>query len=188
MLGFSTICKQKRSTHSPISLILELSRNKKRERRSVQMNNNIKIPGLEGVIIKKVEQFEERVAIYVELPVQTHKCSVCGEETRKVHDYRTQKIKHLKWFERLSYIFYRKRRYKCGECGKRFYEKNSIVERYKRFSKERNQAVNIRSVKTKTFKEMGQQYGASTSTIIRQFDEMGKKRTKRFPATPTCNR
>lgn len=138
------------------------------------MNNNIIIPGLEDVIIKKTDQFEDRIAIYVEMPVKTHKCPKCGEKTRKIHDYRIQKIKHLKWFERLCYIFYRKRRYKCEACGKRFYERNTIVERYKRFSKEWNQAVNLRCIKAKTFKEMGQQFGASTSTIIRRFDEMAK--------------
>lgn len=99
------------------------------------MNNTIKIPGLEDVIITKVEEFEDRIAIFVEMKVQTHICPKCGKKTRKIHDYRVQKIKHLKWFERLSYIFYRKRRYRCDACGKRFYEKNTIVDRYQRFSK-----------------------------------------------------
>lgn len=84
------------------------------------MNNNIKIPGLEEAIVKNIDYFEDRISIHVEFPIKTHKCTDCGERTRRVHDYRIQKIKHLKWFERLCYIFYRKRRYKCGECGKRF--------------------------------------------------------------------
>lgn len=124
---------------------------------------NLKIPGLEDVTIIKIEQLEDRIAIYVEMPVKLHKCPKCSEKTRKIHDYRIQKIKHLKWFERLCYIFYRKRRYKCEACGKSFYEKNTIVERYKRFSKEWNQAVHLHCIKAKTFKEMGQQFGASTS-------------------------
>lgn len=148
------------------------------------MNNNIKIPGFEGVIVKKIDRFEDRIAIYIELPVKIHKCPDCGEETRKIHDYRVQKIKHLKWFERLCYIFYRKRRYKCGACGKSFYEKNSIVDRYKRFSKEWNQAVRLRIVKAKTFKEIGQQFGASTSTIIRRFDEMAKRELEDIQQLP----
>ena len=141
------------------------------------MNNIIKIPGLEDTIIKKVEQYEDNITIHVEMPVKLHKCPKCDARTRKIHDYRTQKIRHLKWFERPCLIFYRKRRYKC-ECGKRFYEKNSLVDRYKRFSREWNQAINIRSIKSKTFKEIGQQYGASTSTIIRRFDEIAKKELK----------
>lgn len=81
-----------------------------------------------------------------------------------------QKIKHLKWFERLCYIFYNKRRYRSDACEKRFPEKNNFVERYKRFTKEWNQAVNVRSVQAKTFKELAQKYGTSISTVIRRFD------------------
>ena len=148
------------------------------------MNNTIKIPGLEDVIITKVEEFEDRIAIFVEMEVQTHICPKCGKKTRKIHDYRVQKIKHLKWFERLSYIFYRKRRYRCDACGKRFYEKNTIVDRYQRFSKEWNRAVNIRSVRAKTFKEISQQFGASPSTIIRRFDELAEKELKDVEELP----
>ncbi|GFZ81818.1 ISL3 family transposase [Compostibacillus humi] len=148
------------------------------------MNNTIKIPGLEDVIITKVEEFEDRIAIFVEMKVQTHRCPKCGKKTRKIHDYRVQKIKHLKWFERLSYIFYRKRRYRCDACGKRFYEKNTIVDRYQRFSKEWNRAVNIRSVRAKTFKEISQQFGASPSTIIRRFDELAEKELKDVEELP----
>jgi transposase len=59
------------------------------------MNNNIIIPGLEDVIITKIDQFEDRIAIFVEMDVQTNRCPNCGEKTRKIHDYRVQKIKHL---------------------------------------------------------------------------------------------
>lgn len=150
----------------------------------MQLNNIIKIPGLEDVIIKKVEEFEDRIALYVEMPVKPHRCPNCKGRTRKIHDYRLQKINHLKWFERLTYLFYRKRRYKCGACGKRFYEKNTFVERYKRFSKEWNQAVKVRSIGAKTFKEISQQYGASPSTIIRRFDEFAKEELKDVKELP----
>ncbi|MBD8006522.1 transposase family protein [Bacillus norwichensis] len=36
--------------------------------------------------------------------------SMLQGEIRKIHDYRAQKIKHLKWFGRLTYLFYKKRR------------------------------------------------------------------------------
>ena len=66
------------------------------------MNNTIKIPGLEDVIVTNIKVLEGGTAIYyVEMAVRTHKCPCCGEKTRKIHDYRIQKIKHLKWFERL---------------------------------------------------------------------------------------
>ncbi|WP_082195149.1 ISL3 family transposase [Bacillus andreraoultii] len=136
----------------------------------MQMNNNIIMPGLEDVKILKVEQMDDRLALFVEMEARTHTCPRCGAKTRQIHDYRMQKIKHLKWFERLCYIFYNKRRYRCDACEKRFPEKNNFVERYKRFTKEWNQAVNVRSVQAKTFKELAQQYGTSISTVIRRFD------------------
>ena len=111
------------------------------------MNNNIKIPGLEDVFVTDIKVLEGGTAIYyVEIPVRTHKCPCCGAKTRKIHDYRIQKIKHLKWFERFTHIFYRKRRYRYEGCGKRFYEDNIIVERYKRTSKEWDSAVRLRSI------------------------------------------
>ena len=141
------------------------------------MNSNMDFPGLKGVNIDKLEQIEERIVLHVSLPKQVHICPSCGSKTVKIHDYRLQKIKHLKWFERLTTLFYKRRRYVCA-CGKRFSEKNPFVERYQRFSKEANQAMHIRSVKAKTFKEAAETVGTSSSTIIRRF----KKLIRKMPA------
>jgi len=64
-----------------------------------------------------------------------------------------------------------KRRYACA-CGKKFAEKNSFIKRYQRFSGEWNQAVKIRTIKGKTFKETAEIYGTSSSTIVRRFDQL----------------
>lgn len=138
------------------------------------MNFTIKIPGLEDVMITKVEEVEGRIALHIEMDVRVHKCPSCGGRTKKIHDYRVQKIKHLKWFERLTYLFYKKRRYACS-CGKRFAEDNPIVHRYQRLSIEWNRAVAVRTVKAKTFKEVAQQFGVSISTVIRRFDRLAVK-------------
>ncbi len=99
------------------------------------MNFTIKIPSLKDVLITKVEAVEDRMALHVEMEVKPHCCPCCGRRTKKIHDYRIRKIKHLKWFERLTYLFYKKRRYAC-RCGKRFAESNPLVHRYKRLSVE----------------------------------------------------
>jgi transposase len=132
------------------------------------------------VIVKKTEVVEDKYCFYVEMPVKEHVCSNCGELTTKVHDYRIQKIKHLKLFERHTVIFYRKRRFSCT-CGKRFYEENPFVERYQRLSTEFNQAIKIRSIKGKTFKETAEIYGTSTSTIVRRFDELAEVSVEKEP-------
>ena len=137
----------------------------------MQMNFNIVLPGLEGVQVTKMEQIEDRFCFHVEMPISPHTCPNCEERTSKIHDYRMQKIKHLKMFERPTLIFYRKRRYGCS-CGKKFMEKNTFIQRYQRFSIEWNQAVNVRSVKGKTFLETATIYGTSPSTIVRRFDRL----------------
>ena len=59
------------------------------------MHININFPGLEDVILKEFRSFEDRVEIFVEMPVYTHRCPRCGTRTKKIHDYRIQKIRHL---------------------------------------------------------------------------------------------
>lgn len=138
------------------------------------MNFNMNIPGLKGVDIMKIEELETGVAISVELPRQAHQCPACQQWTTKVHDYRIQKIKHLKWFERMTVLFYKRRRYVCA-CGKRFAEKAFFIERYQRFTKEANQALSIRAIKAKTFKEAAEVTGTSSTTVIRRFKKIAQK-------------
>lgn len=135
------------------------------------------IPGLKGVEVKKIEEVGDRIALHVSLPLKLHPCPACGTMTKKIHDYRIQKIKHLKWFERLSILFYKRRRYACP-CGKRFAEKSPFVDKYQRYSKEWNRVVRIRSVKARSFKEAGEVLGTSSSTVIRRFKEVAKNEMK----------
>lgn len=86
-------------------------------------------------------------------------------------------------FERLTLIFYRKRRYVCS-CGKKFAEKNTFIQRYQRFSIEWNQAVNVRCVKGKTFKETATIYGTSSSTIVRRFDRLSTSEIQKVKELP----
>ncbi|PLR90795.1 ISL3 family transposase [Bacillus sp. T33-2] len=135
------------------------------------MNFIINIPGLEEATVTRVEERHNVVCLFVEMERKVHRCPSCDQRTRRVHDYRMQKIDHLKWFERKTQIFYKRRRYAC-RCGKRFSEKNRIVERYQRTSVEWNQAISIRAIKGKTFKETAEIYGTSSTTIVRRFDRM----------------
>ncbi|MBU8909050.1 transposase family protein, partial [Desertibacillus haloalkaliphilus] len=147
------------------------------------MNFNMNIPGLEGVIITKSEVVEDTWQLSIELPKVVHRCPSCGEKTKRVHDYRIQKIQHLKIFERQTLLFYRRRRYVC-ECGKRFSEKATFIERYQRQTVEWNQAVSIRVVKGKTFRETGEIFQTSSTTIMRRFDTLAGPQLKEVKALP----
>ena len=153
------------------------------KRRCVLLHFNMIFPGLEEVTVLKAEMNEGIYEIFIEMPRKPHMCPSCSEETIRVHDYRIQRIKHLKMAERHTVIVYRKRRYACP-CGKRFYEENPCVDHYQHHSKEWNQQVQIRTVKAKTFTEIAAQYNSSVSTIIRRFDRMVPQTLKGAAALP----
>lgn len=130
------------------------------------------LPGLKDVKVTGMDEMEDGIDIHVEMEIRLHNCPQCGARTQKVHDYRIRRIGHLKLFERMTRLVYKRRRYVCRECGKRFSEKNPFVGRYQRFSDDWNKAVALRSVKAKTFKEMATSFGASATTITRRFDAL----------------
>ncbi|SFJ39505.1 Transposase [Halobacillus dabanensis] len=147
------------------------------------MHFNMILPGLEDVKVTKMEEKDGVFRIYVELPKQMHTCPQCEERTSNVHDYRIQKVQHLKLFERTTYLYYRKRRYSCV-CGKRFAESNPIVERYQRHTKEWNQALGIRVIQGMNFKDTTAQFRTSQTTAIRRFDEISAPMLKRVDKLP----
>ena len=96
-------------------------------------NNCIKdLLNFKDVEVKKIKNLKDSVEIYVELPKITQYCPKCAFETSKVHDYRIQPIQDVPIQFKPTTIFYRKRRYECCVCGKRFYEKNELVGRFAR--------------------------------------------------------
>ncbi|CAM3965416.1 Transposase IS204/IS1001/IS1096/IS1165 zinc-finger domain-containing protein [Alkalicoccus chagannorensis] len=76
----------------------------------------------------KSERLEGELHLHIELKRKPHRCPDCDQRTKTIHDYRLEKIQHLKMWERPTVLFYRRRRYICA-CGKRFAEKYSFVER-----------------------------------------------------------
>ncbi|MFG6120591.1 ISL3 family transposase [Thalassobacillus sp. B23F22_16] len=135
------------------------------------MNSNMSLPGLKDIVITNEEERNGAYYLHIEVPQKPHQCPKCGEFTSRVHDYRAQKVQHLKVCERTTYLYYRRRRYVCP-CGKRFSEDNTFVERYQRHSKEWNQALGFRVIQGKNFKDTARQFRTSPTTVIRRFDEV----------------
>lgn len=147
------------------------------------MHFNMKLPGLEEVELKDMKEIEGKMVLHIELPKKAQRCPSCRERTTRVHDYRTQKIQHLKVFERTSYLLYRKRRYVCS-CGKRFYEHTKVVERYQRHSKEWNQALGLRVIQGKNFKDTAAQFRTSSHTVMRRFDAISSPMLQEVETLP----
>ncbi|WP_081427521.1 ISL3 family transposase [Oceanobacillus iheyensis] len=150
----------------------------------MQLNSNITLPGLEEGNILDTEVREGIYYIRWELERTSHRCPQCGEWTNKVHDYRTQKVRHPSIFGRQTIIFYRKRRYKCVFCGKRFFERNPLVKRYKRQSIEFNQVLSLELVHGKSFRDVATRFHTSPTTIMRRFDEITASKMKETQALP----
>lgn len=85
---------------------------------------------LEDVQITNVLSNTNENYIFIEVPRKNHICPCCGCVTNTIHDYRPQKILDVPLYEKKTYLVYKKRRYRCLECGKRFFENNSFLPRY----------------------------------------------------------
>ena len=84
------------------------------------MHSNISYPGLKDFII--TDSFMKDGSSTYGGGKEPHHCPSCNTLTNQIHNYRLQKIQHTNIFSRESTLFYRKRRYVCGCCDKRFYE------------------------------------------------------------------
>ncbi|MCI8621982.1 MAG: ISL3 family transposase [Clostridia bacterium] len=93
------------------------------------MQNNFitNLLDLKGVKVTKFRNRKNRIRIHIELPIKEHSCPCCHTKTLKVHDYRFQLIKDIPIYYKDTFLYYRKRRYVCPKCNKRFYEKNTFL-------------------------------------------------------------
>lgn len=128
-----------------------------------------KLLDLEDVIVRKVEIYEDKAEVYIELPRKEHKCPVCGELTSQIHDYREQCVKDIP-FGRTTMLYLRKRRYRCQSCGKRFYEENSFLGRYRRMTTRLTAHIISLFKKLQPASEIAKECNISSTTALRCFD------------------
>ena len=131
------------------------------------MQNNFitNLLDLKGVIVTKFRNRKNRFKIHIEFPVREHTCPCCHSKTTKVHDYHLQLIKDIPIYNKDTFLYYRKRRYVCKNCGKRFYEKNSFLPKRARKTK-RLTAFIIDKLKDKqSMKDIAKLSNVSTTTV-----------------------
>lgn len=131
------------------------------------MQNNFitNLLDLKGVIVTKFRNRKNRIRIHIELPVKEHTCPCCHCKTSKIHDYRFQLIKDIPIYFKNTFIYYRKRRYICKNCGKKFYEKNNFLPKYSRKTN-RLTAFIIQKLKEKqSMKDISKLSNVSTTTV-----------------------
>ena len=78
------------------------------------------------------KDFSQEGIIEFTLPKKQHICPNCHEYTSRVHDYRKQTITTSESVRTGIKFVYRRRRYRCLNCGKVFSEKNNFISKYQR--------------------------------------------------------
>ena len=120
---------------------------------------------LKDVMIKNIKNLKDKVEIYIELPVKEHICPCCGKSTTNIHDYYSQTIKDIPIYFKPTNLIYHKRRYECKNCGKSFFEDNSIISKYQRRTTRLTGFVVDRLRNLTSQSDVSKQSNVSTSVI-----------------------
>ena len=89
---------------------------------------------LEDAQIERMEETEEEIILQISLTRKAHICPRCKAESDQVHDYRIRTVRDLSIRGKPLKLLYRRRRYFCPLCGKRFSEACAFLGKYQRFT------------------------------------------------------
>lgn len=131
---------------------------------------------MEHMEIKTCEKSCDEIVLHVQMKRRGEYCPKCGAYTEAVHDYREQTVKDCPVQGKALIWKYRKRRYRCQCCGKRFYEKNWLLPKWHRITN-RLALMAIQKLSEKVSrKDIAKGLGVSESTICRWMNltEYGK--------------
>lgn len=146
-----------------------------------QENYIAKLLDMEDLIVEDVEQRREEIILRIKIRRKPWVCPRCHCLTDQVHDYRLQRVKdspiqgkHLIWE-------YRKRRYRCHCCGKRFYESLYLLPKWHRITN-RVAAQCLDMLKHKqSAKDIAATLGVSPSSVGRWLQFASCKRPEKLP-------
>lgn len=131
---------------------------------------------MEAYDFEGVEQNATQIILKVKMKRRTQECPACRTPCDQVHDYRTQRVKDSPIQGKALIWQYRKRRYRCPCCGKRFYEGNYLLPKRHRITN-RLAALGIDQLRKKqSRKEIAESLGVSESSVGRWMNllEFGK--------------
>lgn len=133
------------------------------------MQNNFitNLLDLKGVKVTKFRNRKNRIRIHIELPIKEHSCPCCHSKTSRVHDYRFQLIKDIPIYYKDTFIYYRKRRYVCPNCNKKFYEKNSFLPKRARKTNRLTAFIIDKLKEKQSMKDVAKLSNVSITTVSR---------------------
>ena len=140
------------------------------------MNNITELLGLVNMCVTNMEKTCNTITLFVEKDRETVECPRCRTLTNIVHDYRIQTVKDLPVQGHILIWKYRKRRYRCPQCGKRFTEKYYLLPKgHQITNRTALHAVDLLTQK-RSRKDIAKELNVSESTMTRflRLSEYGK--------------
>lgn len=133
----------------------------------MRTNNITDLLNLQGVNQDKIKYSKNLIEVWISCPVKVHVCPCCKHTTSRIHDYYLRSFNHIIVSERPSRIYYKQRRYLCVNCGKRFVESNSFVEKFYRHSNAVVNSVFKHLTDIRNFSQIGKDNNMSSQNVIR---------------------
>lgn len=137
----------------------------------LRTNNITDLLNFQEVIQDKVKYSKNLIELWISYPVKEHVCPCCKHMTSRVHDYYERSFNHIKVGKRATRIYYNQRRYVCTNCGKRFPENNSFIERFYRHSNDVVNSVFDELTTIRNFSQIGEDNNMSAGNVIRLMDK-----------------
>ena len=133
----------------------------------LRKNNITDLLDLQEAIVDKEKYSKNLIEVWISCPVKVHVCPCCKEKTSRIHDYYLRSFNHISVGKRNTRIYYKQRRYLCTNCGKRFAEKNSFIEKFYRHSNEVVNSVFDDLTDIRNFSQIGKDNNMSAQNVIR---------------------
>ena len=130
-------------------------------------NNITHLLNLQDVKQDKIKYSKNLIELWISCPVKEHICPCCKTKTSRVHDYYLRSFNHVIVNKRTTKIYYNRRRYLCTNCGKRFAETNSFVEKFYRHSNDVVNSVFDELTDMRNFSQIGKDNNMSAGNVIR---------------------
>ena len=138
-----------------------------REDDNAHMNPITSLLEMGDMEVMAVKNGTDSICLAVEKKQETQVCPRCGALTELVHDYRTQRVRDLPVQGKKVYWDYRKRRYRCSCCEKRFYEKCPLLPKYHRITNRVAFSALDELSRKQSMKDIAERLNVSSSSVSR---------------------
>ena len=146
-----------------------------------QEDYTAKLLGVEEIEVEKIEEREGRLYVTFTLKRREHRCPHCGAQTGCVHDYRTRLLRDTETAGKAVLLRYRRRRYVCPCCGKRFAEPCTFAGRYQRCTHRVTMKVFQKLSQRRSMKDIARDTGTSVSAVTRCLALLNAGKPARLP-------